>query len=235
MARHMRSHLALAFAIAVAISMQIAAADRDPAPKRVERDQVARFHMHQSFDLVRAIERLLLRGKLEEAKRFAEAIALAPDAPAHGAWAAQTLAVRDRALALSKATSVDDALRRATKLAAACGDCHRDTYGSTMFDQPPPVPPDRPAIDARMVRHRWAADRLWEAVVGDSDVAWREGLDVLAATPLDFGADRASFARDLQRLANTARRTKAPAAGTRAAAYAELLVTCAGCHLKETR
>jgi hypothetical protein len=90
-------------------------------------------------------------------------------------------------------------------------------------------------FDARMTRHRWAADRLWEAIVGDSDDAWREGLDVLAATPLDFGVDRAPFARELQRIANNARRSKAPAASTRAATYGELLVTCAGGHTKGPR
>lgn len=217
--------------ITLVTAPRFAAADTEPPPpQRFERDMLARFHMHQSFDLVRAIERLLLRGKLDEAKRFAEAIALAPDEPAHGAWAAQTLRVRERAAALARASSVDDALRKETKLAAACGDCHRETYGSAMFDQPPRVPADLPAIDARMARHRWAADRLWEAIVGDSDAAWREGLDVLAASPLDFGEVRAPFAKQLQRLATSARRAKAPSASTRAATYGELLVTCAGCH-----
>lgn len=210
-----------------------AVADREPPPpKRFERDMVARFHMHQSFDLVRAIERLLIRGKLDEAKRFAEAIAMAPDEPAHGAWAAQTAAVRERATALARATSVDDALRKETQLAGACGACHRETYGTAMFDDPPAVPPDRPTLDARMARHRWAGDRLWEAVVGDSDEAWREGLDVLAAAPLDLGEERAPFAKELRRLANNARRTKAPAASTRATTYGDILVTCAHCHMK---
>jgi hypothetical protein len=220
-------------AVAIAFALPVAVAEREPPPaKRFERDMLARFHMHQNFDLVRAIERLLIRGKLEEAKRFAAAIATAPDEPEHGAWATQTATVRARALALSRATSVDDALRKATQLAAACGDCHRETYGSAMFDDPPAVPPDRPTVDARMARHRWASDRLWEAVIGDSDEAWREGLDVLAATPLDLGEDRAAFARELQRLANNARRTKAPAAGTRAATYGQILLTCAHCHMK---
>jgi mono/diheme cytochrome c family protein len=190
-----------------------------------------RFHMHQSFDLMRAIERLLIRGKLDEAKRFAEAIAMAPDEPAHGPWATYTATVRERAAAVARATKIDDALRKETLLAAACGDCHRDNGGSAMFENPPAAPPDRPALDARMARHRWAADRLWEAVVGDSDAAWKEGLDVLAAAPLDLGPDRAPFARELQRLANVARRTKR-GVGNPAVTYGDILVTCAGCHAK---
>jgi hypothetical protein len=54
----------------------------EPPPSvRFERDMMARFHMHQNFDLVRAIERLLIRGKLDEARVFATAISTAPDDP----------------------------------------------------------------------------------------------------------------------------------------------------------
>ena len=198
-----------------------------PAPG-YDHDAVVRFHMHQNFDLLRAIERLLIRGKLDEAKQFAEAIATAPDEPAHGPWATQTLLVRDRAAALARASSVEDALRKDTSLASACGSCHRE-LDVTLFKDHPAAPPDRPMLDARMARHRWAADRLWEGVVGNADEAWRAGLDVLAAAPLDLGEARAPFARNLQQLASTARRTK-PAAPDRSTAYAELLITCAGCH-----
>jgi cytochrome c553 len=218
-------------AMIVVLAACQAATAEPPPEKRFEHDMMVRFHMHQNFDLVRAIERLLIRGKLDEAKRFAEAIAMSPDEPAHGPWAAQAAVVRERASAVARATSVDDALRKETQLAAACADCHRESYGSAVFEKPPAIPPDRPTLDARMARHRWAADRMWESVIGDLDDAWREGLDVLAAAPLELDAARAPFARELQRLANTARRTKKPMAN-RAATYGEILVVCAGCHAK---
>jgi len=207
------------------------AATADTPTPTPEHDLAMRFHMHRNFDLLRAIERLLIRGKLDEARRFAEAIATAPDEPAHGPWAAHAVAVRDRAMAVARATSVDDALRKETRLAAACGDCHREHRGSGMFERPPAAPPDQPTLDARMARHRWAADRLWEAVVGDADDAWRAGLDLLAAAPLELGADRAPLARELQRLASTARGARRPVVD-RAGTYGEILVTCAGCHAK---
>ncbi|HWO26662.1 MAG TPA: hypothetical protein VNO30_48365 [Kofleriaceae bacterium] len=202
-----------------------------PPEQRFERDMTLRFHMHQSFDLVRAIERLLIRGKLEEAKRLANTIAIAPAEPAHGPWAAYAAAVRDRAMAVARATTVDEALRKETLLATACGDCHREHHGSAMFESPPPPPPDAPTLDRRMARHRWAADRLWEAVVGDADGAWQGALEVLAAAPLELGADRAALARELQRVASTARRAKRPVID-RAGTYGEILVICAGCHAK---
>jgi cytochrome c553 len=221
--------------ISLLAACQAATADtpppEPPPAKRFEHGMTLRFHMHQSYDLVRAIERLLIRGKLDEAKRFAEAIAMTPEAPAHGPWAALTATVRDRAMAVARATSVDDALRKETQLAAACADCHREHHGSAMFEKPPAAPPDRPTLDARMARHRWAADRLWEAVVGDADAPWQGGLDVLATAPLELDAERAPFARELQRLATAARRAKRPAVN-RARTYGEILVTCAGCHAK---
>lgn len=204
-----------------------------PPPQRFERDMVVRFHMHQNFDLLRAIERLLIRGKLDEARRFAEAIAVSPDEPAHGPWARYTQIVRDRAAALARATTVDEAIRRETQLAAACADCHRDHHGSALFEKPPAIPPDKPTLDARMARHRWAADRLWEAIVGDADDAWDEGLDVLAAAPLQLDPTRAKLARELQRQAIEARRARPPIAN-RPAAYAEILTTCVACHTGRT-
>lgn len=233
--RSRTNRFAAGLLLAVLSACQAATADTpkpDPPPsKRFERDMMVRFHMHQNFDLVRAIERLLIRGKLDEAKRFAEAIAMAPDEPAHGAWATYTATVRERATAVARSTTVEEALRKETQLAAACGACHRENYGTATFEKPPAVPPDQPTVDARMARHRWAADRLWEAVVGDADDAWKEGLDVLATAPLDLGPERAPFARELQRLANTARRSKRGVAD-RAVTYGNILVTCAGCHTK---
>ncbi len=210
-------------------------ADSKPSPeppptKRFEHDMMVRFHMHQNFDLLRAIERLLIKGKLEEARTFAAAIASAPDEPAHGPWATYQVTIRDRAAAVAKATDVPDALRKTALIGAACGNCHDDQVVKLALDSVPVLPPDAPSLDARMARHRWAADRLWEGVVGNSDQAWRAGLDVLAAKPFEEPANRAGIARQLQRQADAARR---PAPGKlidRATSYGEILATCASCH-----
>lgn len=210
-----------------------------PPPERFERDMVLRMHMHESFDLVRAIERLLIRGKLEDAARLATAISEVPDAPAHGPWAAQSVLVRDRAAAVARATTVDQACQAEAKLAAACGGCHIESKVAPEFRQYPPAPADNGTIPGRMLRHRWAADRLWEGIIGGADEPWQAGLDVLAAAPLDWGdgnKERETLARDLQRLASTARKQKTESLDTRATAYGEMLSTCAACHtLKPTQ
>jgi len=205
----------------------------DPKPPdRFERDDVQRMHMHENFDLLRAIERLLIVGKLDEAKRFAAAISEAPHAPAHGPWASHVITVRDRAAALARATTVEQGCRLEATLAGACAACHVEAGVAPDF-RTFPVPPDKTTIEARMLRHRWAADRLWEGIVGGADEPWQAGLDVLAAKPLDWGpstSDRAIHARNLQRLALEARRTKASTVDSRTTAYGEMLVTCASCH-----
>jgi hypothetical protein len=203
-----------------------------PGPsERFEHDMMVRFHMHQSFDLVRAIEKLIVRGNLEDARAFARAIAEAPDEPGLGPWAPHAALVRERAGELAHAASVEDACRRQARLAEACAGCHLDA-GVAPELRPPRAPPDQPTLDARMARHRWATGRMWEGLVGAEDGAWREGLDVLAVTPLPAAqAARADLARRLQQLAGDARqRARTDTLAERARAYGEMLVTCAGCH-----
>jgi cytochrome c553 len=215
-----------------------AAQDPQPAPgpsERFERDMVVRFHMHQSYELVRAIDKLLIRGNLDDARAFAQAIAEAPEVPGLAPWAPRAALVRERAAAVASAASLEDACRRGAGLAEACAGCHLDAGVAPEFRAPAP-PPDHPTIDARMARHLWAANRLWEGVVGGAEGSWREGLDVLAATPLPAAPiARDELARKLQQLADQARRQQrstTPAA--RARVYGELLVTCAGCHTKRS-
>ena len=208
----------------------------EPPPRqRFEQNMMVRFHMHENFGLLRTMERLLIHGKIDQARDLADAIARAPDEPGTAAWATQTTRVRQHAAALASTTSVNEALRESARLAAACGGCHVDAGAQPDFLTPRPAPPDDATLTARMARHLWATDRLWEAMLGNAEPPWRAGLDVLAATPLpssELGSERAALARQLQRLASTARTRQALELPARATAYGELLVTCAACHAK---
>lgn len=223
-------------AVAALAACQASRADT-PKPKtepppstRFEHDMMVRFHMHQNFDLLRAVERLLIRGKLDDAKRFAEAIGSAADEPGQGPWATHTAQVRERAAALARATTVEDALRKEAHLAAACGNCHGELGVSPEFKSHPAAPSDQPTIPARMARHRWAVDRMWEGVVGNASDPWREGLEVLAATPVEVGPERGTLARTLQKQAEQARRPNPGPMQDRPTTYGEILVVCASCH-----
>jgi len=194
---------------------------------------MVRYHMHGNLDVLRSIERLLLRGRLDEARQLARGIAEAPLESDLGSWATQAATVRERAAAVAAAPALDEACRREARLAEACASCHVDSRVQPEFRTSPPVPPDKDTLAARMARHRWAADRLWEGLVGADDAPWHAGLAVLAATPLRWPelGERRSFARLLQQLADQARqRSTTDSLADRAASYGELLVICAACH-----
>lgn len=223
---------ALAFIAIVACTPSYA---DEPPSRRFEHDMMARFHMHESYALFGAIERLLVRGKLAEARDLARAIGVAPDDVGLSAWATQTALVRERAAEVANATTIGDASRRVARLAEACAGCHADTGVSPEFRAPPPLPPDQPTLDARMLRHLWAVERVREGVIGGDDTSWRAGLDVLAQAPLPWRATdgaRGALAKQLHDVAEHARH-RGPATPTdadRARTYGELLVTCAACH-----
>ena len=220
--------------IACLAACQAASAQDEPPGKHFEHDMMVRFHMHENFDLVRAIQKLLVRGNLDEARRLAASIARAPDEPGMQPWATHATRVRERAAAIANAPSVDEALRAEARLADACAGCHADAGVVPEFRSPPPAPADKPTVEARMARHLWAADRLWEGIIGDADDSWRAGLDVLSATPLPWSkveGDREPLGKQLQRLADDARKMgRSTDRAERARAYGEILVTCAACH-----
>jgi hypothetical protein len=136
------------------------------------------------------------------------------------------------------AEDIEAAARAAAGLADTCGDCH----AAVALDAPftPPSPP--PAITSRdprqrMRRHQWAADRMWEAMVGHSDAAWTAAAAALADPALaraDFppevevDADPEVVAQRLQALGASAARVSGW--DDRAAVYGQFLATCAVCH-----
>jgi cytochrome c553 len=224
--------------VVLAACQSVAAGPPAPPPPppsvRFEHDMLVRFHMHENFGLLRAIEKLLLRGNLDDARALASGIAAGPDEPGLSQFAAQATLVRTRAEILARATRLDDACRAEARVADACAGCHAAAGAVPQFRPPAPVPHDAPSMEARMKRHLWATDRLWEGIVGGDQESWRTGLDILAASPtpeMQPTPERAKLARRMQQLADAARRgnrTDAPV--ERATSYGEILVTCASCH-----
>ena len=99
----------LAPLVVLASSLTDAAPTVDKAPEqRFEEGMLLRFHMHENYGIVRAIERLLLRGRLEDARPLAAAIGEAPDESGMSAFAKHSAEVRRRALDLSLAKTVDE-------------------------------------------------------------------------------------------------------------------------------
>jgi cytochrome c553 len=203
-----------------------------PAPPARELPVAVRYHMRAHFDDLRGVERLLIAGKLDEGTTLAYMLVRRTDELALPRWAVHAARVSDAAQRLTRATALDEALRREARVAAECASCHSDLGIAPVFARVPMLPPDAPTQVARMARHAWAADRLWEGLVGGDDARWTRGLAVLADTPVEPTA----LATQLQRRAREQLDTRdLSPPDARAAAYGEMLVTCATCHAKGRR
>ena len=231
----MRSASAILLAALALASCQRSLDENGPAVAHSADDEVLRRHMRHGFDLLRSIQLLAIAGQLDATRALSRGLANVPEAAGVEGWRGADL-VRDRARELAAATTIAEACRGTANVAEACAGCHADAGAIPAFAPPPPPPPDLTSVAARMARHRWATDRLWEGVVGNSDAAWRAGLDVLAAEPQpwpELAGDRAVHAQRLHDAAERAKGTTADRAD-RARAYGELLVICAGCHADRT-
>lgn len=212
-----------------------------PAPPAVaettRRDALA-VHMRDHYDALRIMEHHLVQGDLDTVREYAFALALDRDADGLDAWADELAAMRAAAHELGAAIGIEEAARREAALAASCGRCHLAT-GAGLDVEPRALPADEPSPAARMARHQWAADRLWHAMIAPSDRAWREGMDVLAVTPLPTTALTEAAPADVQRevraLGGRMQRLARQAASiggldARAQRYGTILAVCAACH-----
>jgi cytochrome c553 len=203
-----------------------------PRPVTLDRKAMVDAHMRRHFDDLRDVERALIAGDLETAKTRAFLLTKPAQDRGLAPWASQMERVTEAAKALADAPSIDEGLRRETRVATACAACHLAAQHVPKFS-PRIEPPDADTEVARMARHAWAADRLWEGMVIPADAQWRAGLHVLASTPLPHSpaTDAQPLANSLQRQAKLELEVEEPITlEHRAAAYGEILVTCAACH-----
>lgn len=191
------------------------------------------FHMRRQLDDLRKVERLLLAGKLDEARARAQPLTRAAPDPGMERWRREIDEVTRAADALVAAPSIDEGCRRAAQVAEACAWCHLATQKSPAFAVPAVPAADGATPAARMARHQWAVDRLWEGMVGPSEQRWRSGLEALAITPLPFApfTDAPLVASRLQGVAQQAIAALGKdTLDDRARRYGEMLVMCGACH-----
>lgn len=140
--------------------------------------------------------------------------------------------VRAFARSITRSVSLADAARCASEMAAACGRCH-EAAGADLRLAGPTMPPTGQGATPHMLRHAWAADQMWTALLARSDALWEAGATALSEDPLfhandESGQEVVALARDVHLLGSQARRTENP--DHRAGIYGKLLSTCADCH-----
>jgi cytochrome c553 len=137
---------------------------------------------------------------------------------------------------VARAGTLPDAALATGRMGATCGSCHQATRAGVRI--PVVTTPEAGAStpSSRMRAHYWAADRMWEGLIGPSDEAWLAGARILADTAAWTAslatAARAADARVLAaQLQVLGRRALAASGQTdRAAIHGEALATCSGCH-----
>jgi hypothetical protein len=189
--------------------------------------------MHAHFAHALSIRKAVIAGTPERAADPAEALAKTEkldEVPA--SWRAAVQRMQEIAGRINNSTSAAQAAGATADLAVACGGCHQTQGGPKTSSEPPP--PEAGGLTERMQRHAWATERLWEGLTVPSSEAWNAGAKALNASPFPAevlkqgGVHGRSAASDFAKLV-----LKAPTKKTieeRAGLYAELLVTCGGCH-----
>lgn len=204
---------------------------RGPAaslPSGLDRARL-RSGMRQRYADLRQLQRMLVAGRLDEARTLATLLARPAPLADLPAWSADEARVTEAARALTGAASLDEACRLGARIGEACAGCHQRVGARPSFEAVPRPPLAVTAATTCTARQRWAADRLTEGFIGAANGSWRAGIEIFAATEVRGPIDVAG--RRLQALARHAlddlpRDTLADRTRT----YGELLATCGGCH-----
>lgn len=135
-----------------------------------------------------------------------------------------------------EAKTIEAAGAATGRIVAACGSCHREYRpGLAPTEHVEPPPPEEGDVAMHMVRHAWAADRLWEGLALPSNAAWEAGADAFAGAPLPTDELAFENPEGVRALANRTHELGRRAGletepSLRARTYGELLSTCAACH-----
>lgn len=188
-------------------------------------------HFADALEIQRAVIAGDLAGVPSPARRLAERTDPYPES-----W--RPFMARNEQLARSAqtASSLADAAHAAAALANNCGECHAAVgFGPHRSTSPPQ--PDTSDASGHMLRHQWAAERMWDALISHDETMWFAGAEVLSAAPLrppSLPTD-VTLPKTLVELAEQVHDlgARARASGSwadRESLHGELLSTCAGCH-----
>ncbi len=190
----------------------------------------------EHFAHAAVIQSALIRGDLEAARTAGRGLAEeGAEATLLEGWEEHAARMRRLGDGVSTARDADELGLLLGRVGRACGSCHE-----RVDRRPAPAEPTAPYPEAdlhlRMLRHEWAADRLWEGLVGPSEDAWFWGAYALTQAPFtpERIPDRLA-AREIARTAVWLHRLGLEALGPegwegRDALYGHLVGTCASCH-----
>lgn len=193
-------------------------------------------HMHVHYDAVLMLQSAVIAGSLEDTRDPAQWLKDHEGLQSSMTGSATYIdAMRAAADAAIQAQNIEAVASATAAMGVACGNCHVANSVSVEFEAVD-RPSDKEKTKNHMQRHQWAADRMWEGLIGPSDAAWSRGANLLFESPIR--PDSVGGSADPEALKNRSRRVHQLAANAttvsdpteRAKVYAEFLGNCAGCH-----
>ena len=215
-------------------------AEAQPAPAKKKKfsDDITDY-MGSHFAVAVFAHDRLVEGDLEALREpLAEFARYRYDDVAPGSWMPWLAQIQEAARLASEAQTIESAASAVAAIAEDCGGCHV-AHGSGPHVVGPPHAPTtgrQETMPARMHRHAWAIDQLWEGLVVPSDRAWSAGAKALADGSSKLAAGESSDERfiqlldEMRTLASGA--VESTSAAQRAQTYAALLARCGGCHAR---
>lgn len=236
------SPVALAAALALALaSCQIEAYDTGPGrshgrdPSLADAVVTANRRMHQRFTAAQRLELGIVHGDLAGAHADARELAELDQPDALARWQPYFASIRDAARQIENSPGIVGAARLTAELGRRCARCH-EAIGARIAFPAEPAPPGDPRLVVQMVSHQWAAEQMWQGLIGPSDARWLAGARALSQAPLHIVAQAVTPSSELDiddvaRIRLYARRAQAAGSqDARADLFGAMLGTCAHCH-----
>lgn len=145
-----------------------------------------RQQMHEHFVHLSSAQSAVIEGRLDAAKSATASVwpsARPSELPPK--WSPYIGSLKAGVELMGGATELETAAMAVSAIGRACGDCHRAFGIATIGEAEQSSAPPPESLGDYMRLHQWAADRLWEGLVGPSDAAWTSGAQALLRERLD--------------------------------------------------
>ena len=194
--------------------------------------------MWQHYQLVERLHYAAVQGNLADARAVAGWFAdrqSAPDLPPD----AERFASQMRAYAadIVGANSIEEVATTTANMGRTCGECHEATNRGPALRTG--AVEDLGDDMAEMTRHKWASDRMWDGLIGPSDVSWTTGTREWANSSMlpgevreqnDLGGELHGLEARLHGLGQQAATEESQE--RRAQLYGQMMAACAECHTR---
>lgn len=218
--------------------------DEDPQAE-IDKAELAK-HMREHQAYAKTLQLAVVRGDLDAAHKPAKWLA------EHDVKAELPEILRPQLDAMQKlaANIMEDedsvsAAQHLGAMATTCGGCHT-VAGITPDFAELPDPASAKTPKAHMQRHFWAANELWQGLIGPDEMAWTRGARRLDESPLGHDElleeavdiPEGISEEDHEKIANLRKKVHAQSKKAmnttsldqRGQIYGELIGTCAPCH-----